>query len=239
MAKENPVKLALASLVALGALGFLGSTMYGIDPLAELKTSLSSFWSDDLPNADSGGGQFASEILDKNETQSQKIGKNAAMPPMETLDLSGGDNLDLLSEELMEDRLWEEGISRSGREGVRSGAAVLDALAEIEGWTPVESGYNATKLSVYMRHPKLWVRMGAFAFALKAGSLDEKQTKKAARLIALKSRENPSQVSRFLKRYERKDPELFKLLLNHLVNTKTPAEETLPLQIDEDAEDAS
>lgn len=239
MAKENPLKLALASLGAIAALGYLAGTMFGIDPLEKLTTSLNSFWNEDAPAEDPVGNQFLPEILNKNQTKGQKLGKNGAVLADETLDLSGGDNLDLLGEELMEDRLWEEGITRSGKEGVRSGAAVLDALAEIEGWTPVENGYNPTKLGVYMRHPKLWVRMSAFAFALKAGTLDERQSKKAARLIALKSRENPSQVSRFLKRYERKDPELFELLLNHLVETKAPTDETLPLEVDEDGEDAS
>jgi hypothetical protein len=239
MAKENPLKLAAASIGVLGSLAFLVASFYGVDSFEKLNTTLNSFWSDSVPNADVPGSQFASEILNKNETKPEKSVKNGSLLAEETLDLSGEDNLDLLGEELMEDRLWEEGIARSGKEGVRSGAAVLDALAEIEGWTPVESGYNQTKLAVYLRHPKLWVRVSAFAFALKAGTLDEKQTKKAARLIALKSRENPSQVQRFLKRYERRDPELFELLMNHLVHAKTPTEESLPLQVDEDSEDAS
>jgi hypothetical protein len=156
------------------------------------------------------------------------------------LDLETPVGLELLGDELVEDSLWEEGVLRSRAEGVRSGQAVLDALAEIEGWTPIENGYNQARLAMYLRYPKLWVRLSAYAFALRAKVLSSDNEARLARLIALKHRDNPAQIHRFLTRYERKDPALFEELKKKFVQPEASApEEPITLEPEEDSADAS
>ena len=227
MAKESPLKLAMASLVAVASLGYLATAWFDVDVFKKLGVSLSSLWNDPQDSDSGKSSNFRPEVPPQGEKKALDTGMNEKQNP------------DKIGEDLMEDRLWEEGIARSRVEGVRSGKAVLEALAEIDTWSPVENGYNTEKLSIYLRYPKIWVRLSAFAFALKAHALTEKQEQKISRLIALKSRENPGQVRRFLKRYERRDPELFELLMDSLVEPDFPLEEPAAPEIEEDSNDAS
>jgi hypothetical protein len=176
--------------------------------------------------------------------QKPKTNKLSAKKPAEDdsglLNLEDAGGLELLGDELVEDSLWEEGILRSRPEGIRSGQSVLDALQEIDGWSPIETGYNPVRLKLFLRYPKLWVRVSAFAFAVKAKALNAQDESRLARIITLKYRDNPTQIVRFLKRYERKDPELFEKLSKVLVKSGSPApEEPAPLEIEEDSPDAS
>lgn len=132
------------------------------------------------------------------------------------LNLESAGGLELLGDELLEDSLWEEGILRSKPDGVRSGRAVLEALGEIDSWSPIETGYNSARLKIYLRYPKLWVRLSALAFAIKAKAVSEQEEIRLARILTLKFRDNPTQITRFLKRYERKDPDLFQKLNKRL-----------------------
>ncbi len=166
--------------------------------------------------------------------------KKPAEDDLGLLNLEEPGGLELLGDELVEDSLWEEGILRSRPEGIRSGQAVLDALQEIDSWSPIETGYNPARLKLFLRYPKLWVRVSAFAFAVKAKALDAQDQSRLARIITLKYRDNPTQIVRFLKRYERKDPELFEKLSKALVKSGSPApEEPTSLEIEEDSSDAS
>jgi hypothetical protein len=239
MAKESPLKLAIASLVAVASLVYLASTWFDVDVFQKLQVSLSSLWNDPQNSNFGSGSDFQTEISPKSSKKASDSGKNDKQGLDEPLNLNAGGNLEELGEDLMEDRLWEEGIARSRSEGVRSGNAVLEALAEIDSWSPVEAGYNPLKLSIYLRYPKIWVRLSAFAFALKARALTDKQEQKISRLITLKSRDNPAQVRRFLMRYERRDPELFELLMDRLVEPDTPLEEPSVPEIEKNSNDAS
>ena len=156
------------------------------------------------------------------------------------LNLEAPGGLEMLGDELLEDSLWEEGILRSRPEGVRSGRAVLDALSEIDSWSPIETGYNAARLKIFLRYPKLWVRLSALAFAMKAKAISEQEEIRLARIVTLKYRENPSQIGRFLKRYERKDPELFQRISKRLggpSSGSTPDEPDVNEFIDLDPDD--
>lgn len=235
MSKESPAKIAFAGVFLVGALVFAASSIFDIDVGAKL----SSLWSDSPEQMSFGNGMDGeNEIpLPKRNRQERSTAQSSESQD-EPLNLDAGGHLEELGEELMEDRLWEEGILGSRPEGVRSGKAVLEALSEIENWSPMEGGYNPTKLFIYLRHPKLWVRLSAFAFAIKAKALDEKQETKMARLITLKSRENPFQVKRFLLRYERKDPELYGQLLERLIAKDLSDDKSGTPLLEEESEDA-
>lgn len=237
MSKENPVKLALASLLAVASLGYVVITFFDIDTEQWTDVSLSSLWESLSPGNDESVMSFETEIRTPEAPLSVKIDTPPAEPE---LNLNTGGTLLELEDMLLEDRLWEEGIARSREPGVRSGQAVLDALAEISSWSPLEEGYNQEKLNMYLRNPKIWVRLSAFAFALKAGALSEKQIVTMTRLIELKTLSNPTQVRRFLTRYERTDPELYGILMDRLIYRKAPSSKDSPaLQEEEYSQDAS
>lgn len=237
MSKENPVKLALAALLAVGSLGYVVVTFFEIDTEQLTGVSMSSLWDSFSSENDETLLSFETEIPLPESSQSVKID---TPPPEPELNLNTGGTLQELEDTLLEDKLWEEGIARSREPGVRSGAAVLEALAEIASWSPVEEGYSPEKLSMYLRNPKIWVRLSAFAFALKAGALSDKQIVTMARLIELKTLANPAQVRRFLTRYERTDPELYGVLMDRLVYRKAPTSNDPPApQEEEYSQDAS
>lgn len=239
MAKESPLKLAIASLVALASLGYLATAWFDVDVLKNFQVSQSSLWNDPQDSSFGSGSDFQTEVSPKDKTKASNSVKDDKQGLDEPLNLNAGGNLEELGEDLMEDRLWEERIASSRSDGVRSGNAVLEALAEIDSWSPVEAGYSPHKLSIYLRYPKIWVRVSAFAFALKASALTDKQEQKMSRLIILKSRGNPTQVQRFLMRYERRDPELFKLLMDRLVEPYAPVEKSAVPEIEKNSNDAS
>lgn len=232
MAKESPLKIALASFFVAGALGF-SATVFFPDEVDKLTLQLKSLWEP------TGDAVYEPPIADS-ASGDKKVGlakRDVAQPG---LDLEAPVGLDLLGDELVEDSLWEEGVLRSRSEDVRSGQAVLDALAEIDGWSPAENGYNPTRLAMYLRYPKLWVRLSAYAFALRAKVLSSENEARLARLIALKHRDNPTQIHRFLMRYERKDPDLFQQLKKKFGQPELSApEEPITLDPEEDSADAS
>jgi hypothetical protein len=232
MAKESPLKTALASFLIVGSIGFC-ATVFFPDEVDNLTLKLNSLWE---PNGDA---VYEPPIAEN--SSGDKRGGSAKRDVAEPgLDLETPVGLELLGDELVEDSLWEEGVLRSRAEGVRSGQAVLDALAEIEGWTPIENGYNQARLAMYLRYPKLWVRLSAYAFALRAKVLSSDNEARLARLIALKHRDNPAQIHRFLTRYERKDPALFEELKKKFVQPEASApEEPITLEPEEDSADAS
>ena len=237
MSKENPVKLAFAGLLALGSLGYVAVTFFEIDTEQWTSFSMSSLWDSISSQNDEKLMSFETEITIPEKPQSVKID---TPPPEPELNLNTGGTLQELEDTLLEDRLWEEGIARSREPGVRSGAAVLEALAEIAAWSPIEEGYNSEKLNMYLRNPKLWVRLSAFAFALKAGALSDKQIVTMTRLIELKTLSNPAQVRRFLTRYQRTDPELYGMLMDRLVYRKAPLSNNPPASQEEEySQDAS
>lgn len=232
MANQKQTKLVVASIVAVASVGSLVAIMFP-DEFDQLTVQLNSLWHPPIEEFTE-----TTEPIKENKKKLSNI-KNKS-PELTPLNLEGSVGLDLLGEELVEDSLWEEGILRSRPEGVRSGQAVLDALNEIEGWSPIENGYNSSRLKMYLRYPKLWVRLSAYAFALKAKVLSPSDETRLARLITLKHRDNPHQVERFLTRYERKDPTLFEQLKKRLVQTSAPAvEEPATLEVEEDSADAS
>jgi hypothetical protein len=74
----------------------------------------------------------------------------------------------------------------------------------------------------------------------KAKVLSPGEESRLARLITLKNRDNPAQISRFLLRYERKDPNLYEQLQKRLVQpNEQNLEEPPELEIEEDSADAS
>ncbi|MFZ9519501.1 MAG: hypothetical protein ACO3A4_03395 [Silvanigrellaceae bacterium] len=232
MKKNEGIKLAVAIVAAVASLALLAQSFFpegGDSVLLEFR----SMW-DSVMNPESSESQadLPRKKKDKNKDgQTDNVSGSNSDSPVE---------LEALTDEMVEDSLWEEGINRARPDGVRSGQAVLDALNEIEGWSPIENGYNPNRLKMYLRYPKLWVRLSAYAFALKAKVLTPAEETRLARLITLKQRDNPAQISRFLLRYERKDPTLFEQLQKRLVQTGLPASEDPPsLEIEEDGNDAS
>lgn len=238
MTRENPVKLALATLLAVGSVGYMAVTIFDIDLGDSSNFSLSSLWD----SVSSQGGEdlthFATEI--EAPRVEAPVLEMEPQEPEPALNLNTGGTLQELEDTLLEDRLWEESIARSREPGVRSGQQVLDALAEISSWSPIDEGYNQERLNLYLRNPKIWVRLSAFAFALKAGALSDKQIVTMTRLIDLKTHSNPSQVRRFLTRYQRSDPELYQDLMDRLILRRGALpDEPPPSQEEEYSQDAS
>jgi hypothetical protein len=233
MDKDKKLKLGLLiSLVTMSG-AYLALSFMEEDGSGGHHFSLSSLWKEPVslstaPDPQDMGGRPVQP--EKSAKKGRHHDASTEEHDSDSDDVLLSVNFEELNEDLMEDRLWEDGILRSQPKGVRSGVAVLDALKEIDDWTPVKGGYSEAKLAVFLRHPKLWVRLGAFAFALKAQVLNEKQEAKIARLITLKSRENPFQLRRFLTRYEDADPSLFQRLMERLVNVNLPREEIEPFQ---------
>ena len=238
LAKENKLKPVLAIFAAVASVTFLALTVLDPATLQQLEVSMHSLWQNSDPMSSPDDSSLG--LQKKPKSASSKLKQAAlldsAVEPL-NLDVEGG--LEQLGDELMEDRLWEEGILRSRTDGVRSGQAVLDALAEIEAWSPIESGYNQMRLKMFLRYPKLWVRLAAYAFALKAKAISEKQEVKLARLITLKSRDNPLQVKRFLTRYERKDPDLYRALVGRLLQPTSTLLEDSSEDDEEESQEAS
>jgi hypothetical protein len=187
--------------------------------------------------------QASGQLTEKKPKKRDGTSSNSDIDDGSILNLEATGGLEMLGDELLEDSLWEEGILRSKPDGVRSGQAVLDALNEIDGWSPIETGYNPSRLKIFLRYPKLWVRLSALAFAMKAKAVSEQEEGKLARIITLKFRDNPTQITRFLKRYERKDPELFQKLSKRFSGPSAPAvnviDEPVNLEFEEEEKDAS
>lgn len=243
MNKDKKLKQGMLILLVILSGTYLTLSFLEQDDSGEMPFSLSSLWKDPEDPFVAGGAQDMNS--DSEQPEKGAIKKKVADDEDEIgddEDLLMSVNFEELNEDLMEDKLWEDGILRSQPKGVRSGLAVLDALKEMDDWTPVKGGFSEAKLAVYLRHPKLWVRLAAFGFALKSEALNEEQESKMARLITLKGRDNPSQVRRFLTRYEESDPELFQRMMQRLVDSSLPAEEAddieeLPQELDDGLEE--
>lgn len=237
MADKEKLKQVGAIIAAVLSVGYLLHVLFP-DLSSDVTVQLKSLWSPtDEASMSSPTPSESAGTSPNGKSKKEGLGSDAGSP---VLDLSAPSGLSMLSEDLLEDSLWEENVVRSRPEGMRSGQAVLDAIAEIEAWSPIENGYSPERLTVYLRYPKLWVRLTAYAFALKAKVLSESEEVKLARLITLKNRDNPHQVRRFLTRYERKDPALFQQLMKRLVPAdSSPTEEPPTLEIEEDSSDAS
>jgi hypothetical protein len=232
MKKNERAKMVVSIVAVVVSFAFLAQTLFP-DEGDQLLLKLQSMWDTALHPENSDTQTFST--TKKRDRSKDNVGASG-----ETLNLESSVGLESLSDEMVEDSLWEEGINRARPEGVRSGQAVLEALNEIEGWSPIENGYNANRLRMYLRYPKLWVRLSAFAFALKAKVLSPGEESRLARLITLKNRDNPAQISRFLLRYERKDPNLYEQLQKRLVQpNEQNLEEPPELEIEEDSADAS
>ncbi|NBW82110.1 hypothetical protein EBR21_10205 [bacterium] len=232
MKVNERVKMVVSIVAVVGSFAFLAQTLFPEEG-EQLLLQMRSMW-DNVLNPENANSQTPGSTK-KRDRNKDKVGARG-----DTLNIESSVELESLSDEMVEDSLWEEGINRSRPEGVRSGQAVLEALNEIEGWSPIDNGYNPARLRMYLRYPKLWVRLSAYAFALKARVFNPGEESRLARLITLKNRDNPAQISRFLLRYERKDPALFEQLQKRLVQTNSPEPEKPPqLEDEEDGNDAS
>lgn len=235
----NKAKNALVGVIFVLSILYALSTLFEWNLEEKVELAMSSLWGDPLTTTSENLTESAEIESKVKKSSSPKVSVSAEAAREDLIDLNKSEGQDELSEELMEDGLWEEGILSMRQEGVRSGKAVLEALAEIDNWSPVEGGYDLGKLQMYLRYPKLWVRLSAFAFALKAKVLDDMQETKMAQLITHKTRENPFQVRRFLQRYVDKDPELFQILTARLLEGKSASEEPPPPEVKEDPDNAS
>jgi hypothetical protein len=236
--RQEPVKIIASIVLLIASLGVMINSFWPQES-QQLVVKLKSLWplSDDNHSQSPENPQDVSSVPEttvNNMTGDGSISKDA--PTVQ----SDENQSSLLAEELFLESISAEEILLSQPAGVRSGQGVLDALGEIESWSSVEGGFNPERLRLYLRYPKLWVQISAFAFALKSKSLNSTEEAKTVQLIRDKSKINPSQVSRFLLRYQSKDPALFEELKHRLFDSGLPIpDNSTSSEIDEDSDDAS
>lgn len=231
MANRDSLKNAVSAsmfLATIAVFAFWGLPEETEQALVKLK----SLWghSDDVPLHSYSEGGNQNKVTASSLPKAKGVAEKNAHASLEKF----------LGPDLESDLLLDSSPLSLKKDGARGGQAVLDALTEIENWTPSEGGYDAHRLKLFLRYPKLWVRVSAYAFALKAKIVKPDEAEKLAQFIRAEYRQNVSQLSRFLTRYERKDHELFEQLKRRLVLPESSVPKDVPTpEVEEDNADAS